>query len=205
MTTAWHSCPGEEPRPGWGGEGEGPVRSSVMEREIFALWAPEPAKEPSLACPSGRRQEVAKLPSLQPALRCMSPLQSPVGTVHSAPHPRLRASLLGEVGRMGGMRAMQDTFAYKCVLWEHPPPTHLRSPGRSRKPPCHPLGGPRGGVDSVACLRWGICVLGLGLHLLAGVLWGRCSGSLGPKIPPTLSLVSVGMRPWGRVSMPCPR
>ena len=205
MTEAWHSCPGEEPRPGWGGGGEGPVRSSDMEREIFALWAPEHAKEPSLARPSGRRQEVAKLPSLQPALRCMSPLQSPVGTVHSAPHPRLRASLLGEVGRMGGMRASHRQLCLQ-VRPVGTSPTHTsRSPGRSRKPPCHPLGGPRGGVDSVACLRWGICVLGLGLHLLAGVLWGRCSGSLGPQIPPTLSLVSVGMRPWGRVSMPCPR
>ena len=87
-----------------------------MEREIFALWAPEPAKEPSLACPPGRRQEVAKLPSPQPALLRTSPLQSPVCTVLTAPHPRLRASLLGEVGRMGGVRATQDTFAYKCVL-----------------------------------------------------------------------------------------
>ena len=59
-----------------------------------------------------------------------------------------------------------------------------------------------GGVDSVACLWWGICVLGLGLHLLAGVLWGSGSGSLGPQTLPILSLVSVGMRPWGRVSMP---
>ena len=58
-----------------------------------------------------------------------------------------------------------------------------------------------GGVDSVACLWWGICVLGLGLHLLAGVLWGSGSGSLGPQTLPILSLVSVGMRPWGRVSM----
>ena len=85
-------------------EGAGPVRSSAMEREIFALWAPEPAKEPSLACASGRGQEVAKLPSAQPALPRMSPLQSPV---HTALQPRLRASLLGEVGRMGGMRAMR--------------------------------------------------------------------------------------------------
>ena len=87
-----------------------------MERESFALWAPEPAKELSLACPSGRRQEVAKLPSPQPALLRTSPLQSPVRKVLTAHHPRLRASLLGEVGRMGGVRATQDTFAYKCVL-----------------------------------------------------------------------------------------
>jgi hypothetical protein len=75
-------------------------------------------------------------------------------------------------------------------------PTHTsRSPGRSRKPPCHPLGGPRGGVDSMACLRWGICVLALGLHLLAGVLQGRGTAH-------SLSLVLVGTWTWGRVFMP---
>ena len=58
-------------------EGAGPVRSSAMEREIFALWAPEPAKEPSLACASGRGQEVAKLPSAQPALDLRREPQGP--------------------------------------------------------------------------------------------------------------------------------
>ena len=204
MTEAWHSCPGEEPRPGWGGGGEGPVRSSAMEREIFALWAPEPAKEPSLACPSGRRQEVAKLPSPQLLFPARPLCRVQCARCTQLPTPGSEPPYLGKWGGWEG-----ENHTRHLCLQVRPvgtSPTHTsRSPGRSRKPPCHPLGGPRGGVDSVACLWWGICVLGLGLHLLPGVLWGRGSGSLGPQTLPTLSLVSVGTRPWGRVCMPGPR
>ena len=41
--------------------GEGPVRSSALELEIFVLWTPGPTKDPSLACVLGRGQDVAKL------------------------------------------------------------------------------------------------------------------------------------------------
>lgn len=50
---------------GWR-RGEGPVRSSALELEIFVLWTPGPTKDPSLACVLGRGQDVAKLPSSWP-------------------------------------------------------------------------------------------------------------------------------------------
>ena len=162
---------------------------------------PGPTKDPSLAYVLGRGQNLAKLPSPLPGF--------PHGTspwlceAQCTGYSGLRASLPGERGgREGDEGHMLTPLFLQVHLQTHPPPTHLRSPGRSRKPPCHPPGGPRDGVDSAACLGWGICVLGLGLHLLGGVLLGRGSGSLGPQTLPTLSLVLMGTRQWGRVSMP---
>ena len=150
------------------------------------------------------QEDARKWPSFL-VLSCSSPhVPSAESSGHGAlsSPPQAQSLLTWGSGEDGG----DESHARHLCLQVRPvgtSPTHTsRSPGRSRKPPCHPLGGPRGGVDSMACLWWGICVLGLGLNLLPGVLLGRGSGSLGPQMLPTLSLVSVGTRPWGRVSMP---
>ena len=168
---------------GWVEEGRVPL-GQVLWNVRFLLFGPQNM----LRSPPWHvhQEDARKWPSFL-VLSCSSPhVPSAESSVHGAlsSHPRLRAFLLGEVGRMGGMRASHRQLCLQ-VRPVGTSPTHTsRSPGRSRKPPCHPLGGPRGGVDSMACLRWGICVLGLVLHLLAGVLLGRCSGSLGPQISP---------------------
>ena len=124
------------------------------------------------------------------------PTAIPLCIVWCTGYSGFRASLPGERGgREGDESHVQTPLCLQVHLQTHPPSTHLRSPGRSRKPACHPPGGPRDGVESVACLRWGICVLGLGLHLLAGVLRGRGTAH-------SLSLVLVGTWTWGRVFMP---
>lgn len=69
-------------------EGEGPVRSSALELEIFVLWAQGPNKDPSLACVLGRGQDVAKLPSPWPGLpHSASTLHSVVRWVFQAQNP----------------------------------------------------------------------------------------------------------------------
>lgn len=156
--------------------------------------------EPSLAYRSERGQEVAKLPGPQPAL----PLASSKRSVHTAPQPRLReASLPGEgVGYEDKPRA--DTFACKLPVGTSPHP-HILGLLEGAGSPM-----PSQGVLGMVWTPWPVCggasvFLGLGLHLLAGVRWGRDSGSRGPQMLPTLSLVSVGMRPWSRESITCLR
>lgn len=60
------------------------------------------------------------------------------------------------------------------------------------------------GVLGMVWTPWPVCggasvFWGLGLHLLAGVRVGQGVLALGDSNAPTLSLVSVGMRPWSRV------
>ena len=118
------------------------------------------------------------------------PTVIPLCVVRCTGYSGLRASLPGERGgREGDESHVQTPLCLQVHLQTHPPR------GRRRKPACHRPGGPRDSVESVTCLRWGICVLGLGLHLLAGVLWGRGTAH-------SLSLVLVGTWTWGRVFMP---
>lgn len=110
---AWPSCPGENP--GLGGVEEGRVLlGQVLWNVRFLHFGPQNLlRSPPWHVHQGRGQEVAKLPSAQPALPARPLCRSPV---HTALQPRLRASLLGEVGRMGGMRAMRKHLCLQVVL-----------------------------------------------------------------------------------------
>ena len=70
---------------------------------------------------------------------------------------------------------MQTPLYLQVHLQTHPLPTHLRFPGRSRKSSPHAtLQGVLGTLwTQWPVWDWGICILGLGLCLLPGVLWGR--------------------------------
>lgn len=170
---------------GWE-EGRGPVRSSAMEREIFALWAPEPAKEPSWHV----HQEARKLPSFL-VLSLLSslhvPLQSPV---HTALQPRLRSFLTWGSGEDGRDESHAQTPLPTSVSCRNIPHPHILGLLDIEQEAPMPSQWVLGMVDSVACLWWGICILGLGLHLLAGVLLGQ--GVLAQDSNAPHSLTSLG-------------
>ena len=73
------------------------------------------------------QEDARKWPSFL-VLSCSSPhVPSAESSVHGAlsSPPQAQSLLTWGSGEDGRVRTTQDTFAYKCVLWEHPPPTHL--------------------------------------------------------------------------------
>ena len=132
------------------------------------------------------------------------PTELPLCVVWCAGYSGLRAPYLGrEGGTEGDEGHVQTPLCLQVHLQTHPLPTHLRFPGRSRKSsPMPPSRCPRDTVDSVACLGLGHLHSGPGTVFAAWGPLGEGHCSLGPQMLPTLSLVLVGTRPWGRVSMP---
>lgn len=93
-------------------EGQGPVRSSALELEIFVLWAQGPNKDPSLVCVLGRGQDIAKLPSPWPGL----PTELLLCVVWCAGYSGLRAPYLGEKeGQREGQREMKATCRHPSI------------------------------------------------------------------------------------------